>query len=124
MLFLEVTDIFTRNSKRINLEKPKSSNLSDFKANIKSKDSFDIISKSFSKDQKTSTSYIISYNIEGNKLNETAFSIDLKDYYFLHSFNGGGLGVKMINDGNLKVYEQELSDIYYKHFTNYEIPMI
>ena len=127
MLFLEVTDIFTRNTKKIKLEKPKYSttagdiNFSGFKANIKSKDSFEIISGSNSKDHKSITRYITTYNIEGNKLNEVAYTIYLKDYCLFFSFNGGGLEVKMINEGNENIYKTYLSNIFYRHLTENEI---
>lgn len=127
MLFLEVTDIFTRSTKKIKLEKPKlsnaagDSNFSEFKANIISKDSFEIISGSNTKDHKSITRYITTYNIEGKKLNEIACNIYLKDYSSLFSFNGGGLEVKMINDANANVYKTYLSNIFYRHFAENEI---
>lgn len=122
MLFLEVTDIFTRNFKKIKLEKPKMANsvgdsyFPGFKAIIKSKDSFEIISRSISKDFKSITKHITTYNIEGNKLNEVDFNIALKDYYLFSSTNGAGFEMKKLNIGNAAMYELEVMQIFWRYF--------
>lgn len=100
-LFLEVTDIFTRNIKRISIEKTDISKLIGdafikpdkdlgFAANIKDNEKFEIITKSISKDYKTTVLYRTEYDMLGKKLIETSFTINLKNNFLIYSKNGGG----------------------------------
>lgn len=101
-LFLTVTDIFTSKSKMISIEKQDMSKLIGdalikphkgfigFNTNIIDNEKFEIITKSISKDYKSSVLYRTNYNMEGKKLNETSFTINLKDYYLIYSYNWAG----------------------------------
>lgn len=123
-LFLTVTDIFTSKSKKTSIEKPDMSKLVGdafirphkgfvgFNVNTIDNEKFEIITKSISKDYKTSILYRTNYNIEGKKMNETAFTINLKDYYLIYSYNWGGL-TKSIMSGtsgqSVNVFADDLS---------------
>lgn len=100
-LFLEVTNIFTRVNKRFSLEKPDINRLKGdafikpdkdlgFAAIITNTEAFEIITKSISKDYKTTILYRTNYNMEGKKLNETSFTVLLNNYFLIYSNNGGG----------------------------------
>lgn len=102
-LFLTITDIFTSKSKKIGIEKQDINKLIGdafikphkgfvgFNVNAIDNEKFEIITKSISKDYNSSVLYRTNYNMEGKKLNETAFTINLKDNYLIYSINGGGL---------------------------------
>jgi hypothetical protein len=100
-LFLKVTDIFTSKEKILNIEKPDINRLLGdafikpeedlgFATNIIDNERFEIITKSISKDYKTTILYRTNYNIEGKKLDETSFTVHLNDYFLIYSNNGGG----------------------------------
>jgi hypothetical protein len=100
-LFLEVTDIFTRVKNRYNVEKPDINRLNGnafikpdknlgFAAIITNAEAFEIITKSISKDYKTTILYRTNYNMKGKKLDETSFVINLNNYFLIYSNNGGG----------------------------------
>ena len=109
-LFLTVTDIFTSKSKMISIEKQDMNKLIGdafikphkgivgFNVNTIEDEKFEIITKSISKNYKSSILYRTNYNMEGKKQNETAFAINLKDNFLIYSFNGGGF-TKNINGG-------------------------
>jgi hypothetical protein len=118
-LFLTVTDIFTSKSKMISIEKQDMNKLIGdalikphkgfvgFNTNIIDNEKFEIITKSISKDYKSSILYRTNYNMEGKKLDETAFTINIKDYYLIYSFNGGGFtkNIDKYNGGqNISTY--------------------
>ncbi|MBP2283605.1 hypothetical protein H4V97_001923 [Flavobacterium sp. CG_23.5] len=100
-LLLDVTDIFTKNNKRISIEKPEINRLIGdgfikadvdlgFVANIVDNEKFEIITKSISKDYKTTILYRTNYNMEGKKLNEKSFTVNLQDSFLIYSSNDGG----------------------------------
>lgn len=136
-LFLTVTDIFTSKSKMISIEKQDMSKLIGdafikphkgivgFNVNSIDDEKFEIITKSISKDYKSSVLYRTNYNMEGIKLNETAFTINLKDNFLIYSFNGGGLtkGIMSGTSGQVNnVFADDLSiNNFYEDITTKDV---
>jgi hypothetical protein len=97
-LYLETLDIFSKDKKIIPIVKPDISRLLGaesiqpeeylgYTANLVDNDKFEIITKSISKDYKSSLLYRTFYNMEGKKVNEIKFAISLPTQYLLYSAN-------------------------------------
>ncbi|HEY6143676.1 MAG TPA: hypothetical protein VIV55_09730 [Flavobacterium sp.] len=128
----ELKDIFKSNTKIIDVEKPDFSRFTGdafvkpyedrlaIKASIIDNEKIEIISKSISKDYKTSVLYRKNYNFEGETLNEPSFTVNLKDYFLIYSNNGGGkLGSKQTyQSSNLYGASLEFAIFADNHFIN------
>lgn len=141
-LFLELMGISTKSISRYKIEKPDVGRLIGnnfiepeeklgFKVKILSNSSFEIITKSISRDYKTCLIYRTFYNFKGSKIDEKIFKINLSDYSMIYSDNNGGFTESTTNgkyyfeddlsinnfseDNEGNVYFQGLfSDIYSK----------
>ncbi|MES2545342.1 MAG: hypothetical protein V4548_10680 [Bacteroidota bacterium] len=100
-LYLETIDFTKRKNKRIKLEALDISRLSGeklnkphekigFKCLLNKDNSFDIITKSISKDYTSTILYRTTYNLLGKKINDVPFKLELNNKYFLYSNNEGG----------------------------------
>lgn len=100
-LYLETIDFIKRKTKRVKLETLDISRLTGdnlikpeekigFKCKLNKDDSFDIITKSISKDYSSTILYRTTYNLLGKKINDVPFKLELSNKFFLYSYNGGG----------------------------------
>lgn len=108
-IYLEVYNVKSNAKSRVKIEKPNLSLLmgdmyTDFKGKtsfncrIKGNDTFDLITKSVSKDKRNTILYKTSYDFSGKKLTEVSYKLDLKDGLFSLSNNYGG-GLDVIGSG-------------------------
>ena len=98
VLYLETLDIFSKDKKIIPLVKPditrlvgdssiKPEEYLGYAANLIDNNEFEIVTKSISKDYKSSILYRTFYNMEGKKVNEIQYTISLPSQYLLYSAN-------------------------------------
>jgi len=96
--YLETLDIFSKVKKIIPIVKPDISRLVGdsfvkveeylgYTANLIDNDKFEIVTKSISKDYKSSILYRTFYNMEGKKVGEQKINISLPSQYLLYSAN-------------------------------------
>jgi len=102
-IFLEVIEIKSNTSKRVQLEKPdftllkgdqfaKNDSDINFACRLNNNDNFDMITKSLSADLKTVILYKATYNFDGKRVRTQPFVMQLSDRkIFVKSTNGGGV---------------------------------
>jgi len=74
------------------------------------KDYFQVISKSISKDYKSTTLYLTRFNYEGKKLSDVGYKIDIKENFLIYSNNdGGNMGNLGIGSTSKRVFKDDLS---------------
>jgi hypothetical protein len=109
-IYLETVEIKTSAKKRVKLVKPNLALLkgnsfteseyeASFNCRINGNDNFDLITKSLSKDLKTSILYKTTYDFQGKKLRDVSFKLDLENYFFVISNNYGGPSYGSISGG-------------------------
>lgn len=97
-LFLETFDLFSKNKKIIPIIKPDLNRLLGnesiqpeeylgYAANLIDNEKFEIITKSISKDYKSSILYRTFYNMEGKNVNEIKYAVTLPTQYLIYSAN-------------------------------------
>ena len=100
-VFLEVLDIKSKHKDRIKLETTKLDLLKGelffestegvtFACKMRENNSFDLVTKSFSKEQNETTIYKTTYNIEGKRIKDLVLKLNLKDDFFVLSSCGTG----------------------------------
>lgn len=100
-IYLETFNIKTKEKNRVKLETTKldllkgkslieSTEEVTFTCKLKGNDSFDMITKSISKDQNETTIYKTTYDIQGKKIKDVALNLNLKDGFFVLSSCGVG----------------------------------
>lgn len=100
-IYLETFNIKTKEKNRVKLETTKldllkgkslieSTEEVTFTAKLKGNDSFDLVTKSLSKDQNESIIYKTTYDIKGKKIKDLALKLNLKDNFFVLSSSGVG----------------------------------
>ena len=99
--YLETFNIQNKTKNRVKLEKPdltlligdqfvKSKKDLTFSCRINNNDSFDLITKSLTKDYKTSILYKTTYGFNGEKLKTISFNTHLENSFFIYSNNKAG----------------------------------
>lgn len=74
------------------------------------KDYFQVISKSISKDYKSTTLYLTRFNYEGKKLSDVGYKIDIKNDFLIYSNNNGGnTETKGFGDTAKRIFSDDLS---------------
>ncbi|KUJ60022.1 hypothetical protein AR687_19890 [Flavobacteriaceae bacterium CRH] len=100
-VYLEIIEIKSNSKKRVKLEKPDLTLLKGdlfaktdfdltFACKLTGNDSFDLITKSLSKDSQTAVLYKAEYNFEGKNVKTVPFTLNLDNKYFITSNNCGG----------------------------------
>ena len=75
-----------------------------------SNDYFELISKSISKDYKTTTLFRTRYNYDGKKISDIGYKIDIKEDFLIYSNNGGGETEKIgSGDTAKRIFSDDLS---------------
>jgi hypothetical protein len=73
-------------------------------------DYFEIISKSISKDYKSTTLYRTRYNYDGKKISDIGYKIDIKNDFLIYSNNSGGnTETKGFGDTAKRIFSDDLS---------------
>lgn len=127
---LEVTDINTRKSQVITIQKPSINRLvgADF-VEVDQKVGFNfyindnetfLVTKSISKDYTKTILYKTNYSTEGKILNEIAFELKLQNHVFLYSFNGGG-NIEVTPNGKTRFRDDSSINNFYEDKTNGDI---
>jgi hypothetical protein len=78
-----------------------------YKLNILDSEHFEIITKAIDKEYKSMSFYRTIYNMEGKKINDLKYIIDLKGLYFVNSLTKGG-SMKFDSQGN-HIFADDLS---------------
>lgn len=83
----------------------------DVKTRVRAaKDYFQVISKSISKDYKSTTLYLTRFNYEGKKLSDVGYKIDIKNDFLIYSNNNGGnTETKGFGDTAKRIFSDDLS---------------
>lgn len=135
-IYLEVYNVKNNIKNRVKIEKPNISLLvgdsythfkskTSFNCRIKDNDTFDLITKSLSKDRRNTVLYKATYDFSGKKLNEVSFKLDVKDGLFSLSNNYGG-GLDVIGSGANHTAVRSRLDVlsinnYYEDISNGDI---
>ncbi|MFC0777665.1 hypothetical protein [Flavobacterium sp. HJSW_4] len=100
-VFLEVFDLKSKQKNRVKLETPKldllkgnsfveSTDGVTFSCKLQANNTFDMVTKSVSKEQNETTIYKTTYDIQGKKIKDVALKLNLKDNFFVLSSCGAG----------------------------------
>lgn len=118
-IYLELTEIATGKHQRIQLEKPsldrlKGENLikpeEDLGFYVRSFDNetFEIVTKSISKDYKTSTIYRTVYNFQGKKIEDLSYTVSLTNFFQLYSNTGVSKLKEGSHDKTVQIFSNDL----------------
>ncbi|ESU24649.1 hypothetical protein FEDK69T_05720 [Flavobacterium enshiense DK69] len=119
-IYLELTEITTKKKhKRIKLEKPDIERLKGkdlikptedlgFYVRPLNNETFEIVTKSISKDYKTTTIYRTIYDFEGKKINDVSYTVTLNNFFHIYS----NVGLSKFKDGKfdktLQIFSNDL----------------
>ncbi|WP_202700717.1 hypothetical protein [Flavobacterium sp. UGB4466] len=101
-IYLEVFDLKSKQKNRVKLETPKLDLLKGnsliestkkgvtFSCKLKANDTFDMVTKSISKERNENIIYKTTYDIQGKKIKDVTMKLNLKDNFFILSSCGAG----------------------------------